>query len=72
MHGIDLTFISFIMSSSHELYDGSIRRHRALWLLVLCLREQGKNCSHLLFDVAGVEEGNFMVQRGYSLALDDW
>ena len=59
------------MSSSHDLYDGSTRRQQSLWLLELYLREQGQICSHILRDVAGVEESTFMVQRGYSLALDD-
>ena len=71
MHGFYVTFISFIISSSHELYDGIIRRQQALWLLELCLREKGKNCSHMLCDVAGVGEGTLMVKNGYSLALDD-
>ena len=71
MHGVDVTYISFIISSSHDLYDGSIRRHQALWLLELCLREQGKICSDMLYDGAGEGDGTIMVQRGYSLALDD-
>ena len=58
IHDVDVTFISFIVSSSHELYDGSTRRHQALWLLELYSRERGNICSHLLCDVAGVEEGN--------------
>ena len=69
MHGVDLTFISFIMSSSHELYDESMRRQQTFFLLELCLREQGKIFSHMLHDVAGVGDGTIMVQRGYSLAL---
>ena len=71
MHGVDLTFISFIMSSSHELYDESMRRQKTLLLLGLFLREKRKIFSHMLYDVAGVGDGTIMVQRGYSLALDE-
>ena len=71
MHDVDVTHISFIMSSSPEMYDGSTRRQQAFGLLELCLREQGKNCSHMLCDVAGVGEGTLMVQWGYSSASDD-
>ena len=35
------------------------------------LGEQGQIFSHTLHDVAGVGDGNIMVKRGYSLALDD-
>ena len=71
MHGVDVTFISFIMPSSHDLYDESMRRQQTLLLLELYLREQGKIFSHTLHDVVGVGDGTIMVQRGYSLALDD-
>ena len=40
-------------------------------LLWLFLGEQGQICSHTLHDVAGVGDGTIMVQREYSLALDD-
>ena len=39
-------------------------------LLRMFLREQGKIFSHSFHDVAGVEDGTIIVQRGYSLALD--
>ena len=35
------------------------------------LGEQANIFSHTLHDVAGVGYGTIMVQRGYSLALDD-
>ena len=41
MHGFYVTFISFIMSSSHELYDESMRRQQTLLLLGFYMREQG-------------------------------
>ena len=72
MHCVDMTFfISIIMSSPHDLYDGGMRRQQKILLLGLLLGEQGHICSHTLHDVAGVGDGIIMVQRGYSLALDD-
>ena len=65
MHGVDVAHISFIMSSSLEMNDGSIRSQQALWFLGLHLREQGKICSHLLSNVAGGGDGTI------SLAIDD-
>ena len=59
------------MFSPHDLYDGGMRRQQKLLLLWLFLGEQGQICSHTLHDVAGVGDGTIMVQRGYSLALDD-
>ena len=40
-------------------------------LLWLFLREHGHICSHTFHNVVGVADGTIMVQRGYSLALDD-
>ena len=65
MHGVDVIFISFIMFSSHDLYDESMRRQQKLLLLELYLREQGHIWSHTLHDVAG--QGDEII----SLALDD-
>ena len=59
------------MFSLHDLYDGGMRRQQKLLFLWLFLREQGQICSHTLHDVVGVGDGTIMVQRGYSLALDD-
>ena len=70
MHGVYVTFISFIMSSSHDLYDESMSGSKKI-VLELYLREQGQIFSHMLYDVSGVGYGTIMVQRGYSLALDD-
>ena len=70
IHGVDMILISFIMSSSHVLYDESMRRQQILLLLGLYLRKQGKIFSHIFHDVVGVEDGTIIVQRGYSLALD--
>ena len=46
-------------------------RQLELLLLWLLLREYGLILSHTLHDVAEVGDGTIMVQRGYSLALDD-
>ena len=59
------------MSSPHDLYDGGMRRQQNFLLLWLFLGEHGKIWSHTFHDVAGVGDGTIMVQRGYSLALDD-
>ena len=56
MHDVDV-------SSSHEMYDGSMRRQQNT--LLLCLGEQGKIFSHTLYDVAGGGAGTI------SLIFDD-
>ena len=56
MHDVDV-------SSSHELYDGSMRRQQNT--LLLCLGEQGQIFSHTLYDVAGGGDGTI------SLVFDD-
>ena len=71
MHGVDMIFMSFIMFSSHNLYDKSMRRQQNILFLCLFLKEQEKIFSHTFHDVAGVGNGTIMVQRGYFLALDD-
>ena len=60
-----------IMSSPHDLYDGGMRRHQKNLFLWGTLGEQGQIFSHILHDVVGVRDGTILVQRGYSLALDD-
>ena len=72
MHCVDMIFfISVIIFSSHDLYDGGMRRQQKLLLIWFLLEEQGKIFSLSLHDVTGVGDGTIMVQRGYSLALDD-
>ena len=71
MHGVGMIFISFIMFSSHDLYDQGVRRQQELFFLGLLLGEHGHIFSHTLHDVAGVGDGTIIVKRGYSLALDD-
>ena len=71
MHGVDVNFISIIMFSSYDMYDGSMRRHKKILLLGLFYGEQGNICSHFLYDVAGVGDGTIMVKRGYSFAFND-
>ena len=63
IHDVDVILISSIVSSSHGFYDGSMGEQQNT--LLLCLREQGKNCSHTLHDVA--EGGDGII----SLAFDD-
>ena len=62
---------AIIMFSPHGLYDGGMRRLQRLLLLWRIGREQGHICCHNWHDVAGVGDGNIIVQGGYSLALDD-
>ena len=57
MHGVDVILISFIVSSSHELYDGSMGRQKSTLLLCLFLGEQEHIFSHTLHDVAGGGDG---------------
>ena len=55
----------------HDLYDDEMRKQQEMLLLWLLLGEYGLILSHTLHDVAGVDAGTIMVQRGYSLALED-
>ena len=55
----------------HDLYDDDMRRQQESLLLWLLLGEYGLTFYHTLHDVSGVDGGTIMVQRGYSLALDD-
>ena len=57
MNGVDMILISFIMSSSHDQYDGGIGRQQNVLLLSLFLGEQEQICSHTLHDVAGGGDG---------------
>ena len=57
MHGVDMILISFIMSSSHDLYDGGMGRQQNVLLLCLFLGEQEKIFSHTSHDVAGGGDG---------------
>ena len=66
MHGVDMILISLIVSSSHELYDGSIGRQQIILLLWLFLGEQEQIRSHTWNYVAG--EGDVII----SLVFDDF
>ena len=66
-----ISFISIIMLFLHDLYDDGVGRQQELLLLWFFLRDYGLIFSHNLHDVAGVGDGTIMVQRGYSLALED-
>ena len=55
----------------HGLYGDDVGRQQELFLLCKFLGEYGLIFSHNLHDVAGVGDGAIMVQRGYSLALED-
>ena len=57
--------ISFIMSSSHDRYDGGMGRQQNVLLLFLFLGEKEQICSHTLHDGAGGGDCNI------SLVLDD-
>ena len=56
------------MSSSHELYDESMRRQQNILFLG---REKGHIGSYFFHGVGGVGDGTTMVQRGHSFGLDD-
>ena len=62
---------SIIMMLLHDLYDDCVRRQQESMFLWKPLGEYGLIFSHTLHDVAGVGDGTIMVQRGYSLALED-
>jgi len=70
LHIDDATLISFTMPSLHILHDESMRNQQGHLLLGLFLGEKERIFSHFLYDVAGVEDGTIMVQRGYSLTFD--
>ena len=55
------------LESYLQIYDTG---QQEILLLGMFLREQGKISSHNFHDVAGVEDGTIIVQRGYSLALN--
>ena len=61
MHGVDVIYISVTMYSSHEFYDESKRRKKALWFLEFHWREQGQICSHTLHNVARGGHGIFLL-----------
>ena len=69
-HDVDVMLISLIMSSSHDFYDGSIVGQQNT--LLLCLREQGKNCSHTLHDVAGGGDGIIFLAFNDREVLPSW
>ena len=64
-------FISTIMFLLHSLYGDDVGRQQELLLLWRFLREYGLIFSHTFHDVVGVGDGTIMVQRGYSLTLED-
>ena len=72
IHISDLTYISVMIPSSHELYDVNIMGQQALELLGIDGREHKHIFSHMIDGVAGVEEGTLIVQGDQSLAGMDW
>ena len=65
MHDVDVIFISFIMFSSHDLYDESMGRQQNILFLWMFFGEQEQILSHTLYDVAGGGDGTI------SLVFDD-
>ena len=55
----------------HDLYGDGVGRKLKLLLLWLLLREYGMILSYTFHDVARVGDGTIMVQRGYSLTLEN-
>ena len=70
MHDVDVILISFIVSSSHELYDGNKGGQQNT--LLLFLGEQGQNCSHTLHDVAEGGDGIISVEFDDREVLPPW
>ena len=70
-HSDDATFISFTMSSSHILYDESMKKQQKHLLLELFLGEKEQIFSHFFYEVSGVGDGTIMVQRGNHFTFDD-
>ena len=66
-----ISFISTIMLLLHGLYVGSVGRQQELLFLWMFLGEYGLIFFHTLHNFAGVGDGTIMVQRGYSLTLED-
>ena len=61
-----------MIPSSHESYDVSMRRHQALEFLGIDEREHKQIFSHMIYGLAGVEEGTLIVQGDHILARIDW
>ena len=55
----------------HSLYGDGVGRQQELLLLWKILGGYVLIFSHNFHDVVGVGDGTIMVQRGYSLALED-
>ena len=72
MHDVDVILISFIMSSSHELYDGGMGRQQNVLLLCLFLGEQEHIFSHTLHDVAEGGDGIISLVFHDLGALPSW
>ena len=66
-----ISFLSTIMWLLHDSYGDGVGRKLELLFLCFLLREYGLILSHTLHDVARVGDGTIMVQRGYSLTLED-
>ena len=70
MHDVDVTLISFIVSSSHELYDGSTGRKQNT--LLLFLGKEGNNFSHTLHHVVGGGDGLLSLNFDDREVLPPW
>ena len=67
-----ISFMSTIMLLLYGLYGDGVRKQQELLLLWILFGESVLILSHTLHDVVGVDGGDtIMVQRGYSLALED-
>ena len=55
----------------HDLYDDGVGRQQDFFVALDTLGDYGFIFSHTLHDVAGVGGGTIMVQRGYSIELED-
>ena len=70
MHYVGMKFfMSIIISSPHDLYDGYVREQRELLLLWLLLGGHGKNISHTWHDISK-RDGTIKVQGCYPTLKD--
>lgn len=69
MHGVDMIFMSFIIFSSHGLYDGSMGRQKNPLLLCLFLGEQEQIFSRTFHGVAGGGDGIISFTLNYQEEL---
>ena len=72
MHCVDMTlFMSIIIYSPHDLYDGGVREQQELLLLWLLLGEYGQIFFHTWQDISRERDDTIKVKKGYPSTLKD-